>query len=238
MVKRSFYFYLSGFISLGLFSLVLSTFFYMIFLNKKLNSYALKKENYISISIVIPKIVQSTRSMDKQEKKRTKIVEEKQVKNINVEDLFNNVWTKDIVKEKQKKENTKRLLEIQKKIKTAELNKVESLKKKISAKNNKKSDKDAKLSTANEVNEYLAKINALVYQHFTPPLNSQGHSVKAVIELSVIGKVVNFRILNYSANEFLNKECEKIKERLKSVIFPINPQNKPSRTIVILTSKE
>ena len=210
----------------------------MIFLNKKLNSYALKKENYISISIVIPKIVQSTRSMDKQEKKRTKIVEEKQVKNINVEDLFNNVWTKDIVKEKQKKENTKRLLEIQKKIKTAELNKVESLKKKISAKNNKKSDKDAKLSTANEVNEYLAKINALVYQHFTPPLNSQGHSVKAVIELSVIGKVVNFRILNYSANEFLNKECEKIKERLKSVIFPINPQNKPSRTIVILTSKE
>ena len=102
----------------------------------------------------------------------------------------------------------------------------------------KQSDKNAKASSGDEVNEYLAKINALVYQYFHPPENSQGHSVKALIEISAIGKVKDFRILNYSSNENLNIECEKIKSRLMSVVFPRNPQSKSSRTIVILTSKE
>ncbi|RLA70493.1 MAG: hypothetical protein DRG30_09210, partial [Epsilonproteobacteria bacterium] len=100
------------------------------------------------------------------------------------------------------------------------------------------SDENNPASTANEVNEYLAKINALVYQHFNPPQNSQGNSVKAVIELSAIGKVLDFRILSYSSSNSLNQESDKVKESLKRVVFPVNPENKSSRTIVILTSKE
>ncbi len=94
------------------------------------------------------------------------------------------------------------------------------------------------MSTANAVNEYLAKIQALVYENFVPPPNSQGHTVKAVIELSAIGKVMDFRILTYSANSSLNDECDKIRDRLIGVLFPANPQNKSGSYIVMLTSKE
>jgi len=49
---------------------------------------------------------------------------------------------------------------------------------------------------------------------------------------------MDFRILNYSANDALNSEVDKIKNRLKSVVFPINPQNRSFNTKVILKSKE
>ena len=98
--------------------------------------------------------------------------------------------------------------------------------------------KSSKTSTASEVNEYLAKIQALVYEYFYPPQNSQGNSVKAVIELSAIGKVYDFRILRYSSNSELNSECDKIKERLSTVVFPKNPDNTSGTYIIILTSKE
>ena len=84
----------------------------------------------------------------------------------------------------------------------------------------------------------MAIIQALVYKHFFPPQNSQGYSVKAVIVLSAIGKVMDFRILNYSSNNNLNDECDKVKNRLMGVVFPINPQNKSGNYIIILTSKE
>jgi len=93
-------------------------------------------------------------------------------------------------------------------------------------------------SSGSEVNEYLAKIQALVYKYFNVPPNSEGYSVMAYIELNSIGKVMDFRILNYSANDALNSEVDKIKNRLKSVVFPINPQNRSFNTKVILKSKE
>ena len=93
-------------------------------------------------------------------------------------------------------------------------------------------------STSPDVNEYLAKIQAIVYQYFHVPSNSQGNSVKTVIELNSLGKVIDFRVLTYSANESLNSEVDRIGERLKYVVFPKNPQNKSSRTIIILVSKE
>jgi len=56
--------------------------------------------------------------------------------------------------------------------------------------------------------------------------------------INTLGRLVDFRILTYSENQALNDEVDKIKQRLQSVIFPINPQNKSSDTIVILRSKE
>ena len=93
-------------------------------------------------------------------------------------------------------------------------------------------------STADEVNEYLARIQAIVYSHFRVPVNSEGNSVKTVIELNTLGKVLDFRVLNYSPNEALNAEADKIRERLIYITFPKNPEKKSSRTIVILISKE
>ena len=233
------YFLVSGFISISFFIFFVSLFLYMMLSNSKVTDFALNKDNYISISletVQIPtKQVKKTKTIPNVEQKS---IEE--VKEIDIGDLFSDVWTKDIkIKKEEKKVDNKRLELINKKIKTSKENVVEPITEVI--KNNEADITDTqnkKSSTANEVNEYLAKIQALVYKHFSPPQNSQGNSVKAVVHLSAIGKALDFRILNYSTNDALNKECDKIKDRLMSVVFPINPQNKSGNYIIILTSKE
>ena len=41
-----------------------------------------------------------------------------------------------------------------------------------------------------------------------------------------------------SANTYLNEECDKIKERLLGINFPVNPDNKSGNYIIKLTAKE
>ena len=221
----------------------------MMFSSSKTKTFALKKDNYISISL------SSVKTQIKSVKKDVAKPVKKIIKKTSIEDspiaeapevdignLFSDVWTQDIKKinKKVKKIDNKRYQKIEKRIKTLKVTNKASVASQVINKINTKeiSDKNTNASTANEVNEYLAKIQALVYQYFYPPQNSQGHSVKAVIELSSIGKVLDFRILNYSANQALNEECDKIKSRLIGVVFPVNPQNKSDNYIVILTSKE
>ncbi len=240
MDNNSKYFYLSGFISLSLFTLFLFSFAFVLFKPTLAKTFALKKDNYISISLEIPKI--QSRDAKKVQKSTTLTTSTPVAsKNVDINNLFNDVWTKKIVhkKEKPKTFNNKRLLEIQKKIKKTQNKTVESLSEKVNNLESVKTNNENKASsTAEQVNEYLAKIQAIVYQYFKVPANSEGSSVKTVIELNSLGKVLDFRILSYSDNEALNREADKIKERLFSVIFPKNPQKKSSRTIVILISKE
>ena len=233
-------FYLSGLISLGLFTLFLTLAVTMLFTPSKINSFALKKDNFISISLEIPK----QKSVQQKKQEQAPAVSEPVVtpqKNIDVNNLFSDVWTKKITPKKEtiKKQNPRKFLELQKKIKTSKENDVKSISEKVnnldSVKTNRESDAS---STAQEVNEYLAKIQAIVYQYFHVPANSAGSSVKTVIELNSLGKVIDFRVLNYSSNSDLNAEVDKIKSRLKHIIFPKNPSNRSSRTIVILISKE
>lgn len=186
----------------------------------------------------MPKIQTSTKkSVVTPIKEQNSVVEPNDV---NIDDLFSDVWTKSIKSQKSKEKiDNKRLQDIQKKSKIIEKDSTKPLEEKSENTNiADKSDDTKKVSTANEVNEYLAKIQALVYENFIPPQNSQGHTVKAVIELSAIGKVMDFRILTYSNNSSLNDECDKIKDRLMGVLFPINPQNKSGNYIIMLTSKE
>lgn len=214
----------------------------MMFSKTKVKSFALKKENYISISLETPKIKKTT--VEKKEKTKVEKIQttSKEIsENIDVNKLFDDVWAKKITpkKIKQKPKNTKRLMEIQKSIKKSENKKVKSLSKEIENIDKINNEKESKSSSGgNEVNEYLAKIQALVYKYFNVPPNTQGHSVKTVIELSALGKVIDFRVLSYSNNQALNDEVDRIKQRLKNVVFPVSPQNKSTKTIVIITSKE
>jgi periplasmic protein TonB len=208
------------------------------FSTNELKTYALNKDDFISVSVDVSKVV-TKKDNTKANVAPKEIQSKKPTKDIDVEDLFSDVWTKDIKKIKQKPVNSKRIKEIQKRIKTSKKNDVESISEKFNTlKDAQKSDQNTKTSSGNEVNEYLAKINALVYQHFNPPQNSQGNTVTAVIELSALGKLLDFRILSYSSSESLNQECDKIKARLMRVVFPINPNNKSSRTTVLLKSEE
>ncbi|MCF6310100.1 MAG: TonB C-terminal domain-containing protein [Sulfurimonas sp.] len=213
----------------------------MLVSSDKVKSFALKKDNYISVSLITPKISSNSakKSVQKQiVKEKVKAVETKE---IDIDNLFSDVWTKSIKKTEktEKKVNKRRLLEIQKKINKSNENRVESISKKLQRMDAPKvKNESVKTSTASEVNEYLAKIQALVYEYFYPPQNSQGNSVEAIIELSPIGKVYDFRILRYSSSSELNSECDKIKDRLMGVIFPENPDNSSGTYTITLTSKE
>ena len=241
MDKNNQYFYISGFLSFLLFSFFISIALYMLVVSEKPKIFALQKDNYISISIDMS--IKQAKTPKKNVPKA--IVEESIVqpktKNVNIDNLFSDVWTKEIKNTKpiQKKVDTRRLQEISKKTKIAKENKVESVSDMFKNINTKqKSDESSSESKAFEVNEYLAKIQALVYKYFYPPTNSQGNSVKAVITISTIGKVQDFRILNYSTNEELNAECDKIKNRLINVVFPKNPDNKSGTYTITLISQE
>ena len=236
MDKNNNYFILGGVISFSLFFLFIALFAVMMFSVKENKIYAFKKDKFIAVSIVMPKKSATATSKQAAPKATSKSI----TPDIDVNELFSNVWTQKIShKQKPKKINSKRIQDIAKKIKTAEKNSVDSISEKIENLDAKEADKDQEqLSTGNAVNEYLAKIQAIVYQHFQVPPNTEGNSVKTVIELDPLGRMTDFRILNYSSNEALNEEADKIKERLKNVVFPKNPLNKSSRTIVVLISKE
>lgn len=247
------YFLASGGISLAFFSFVLGSFFYVIAHNSKTKIYALEKNEHISVSIDLSKIKTTAKESRNKtidlppvEIPQEEPVEDKpeitKAKNINIDDMFSSVWTKDIKKQKPKEKviDTKRKQEIAKRIKTIDTNKAKPVNQKLEDISLEKG-KDLKTensSSGNEVNEYNAKIEAIVYQNFNPPANSEGLSVRAVIELNAIGNMIDFRILNYSENQLLNEECDKIKNRLRGVLFPKSPNNKTQRITVILISKE
>lgn len=221
MANNNSYFYISGFISISLFSFFSIIVLYMMISTSKANLFALKKDTFISISLEVAEIqIDSPKSTEKP-------------KDVNIDDLFSDVWTKKIDKKKkvEKKIDNKRLLDIRKKSKKIEIKSEKVISPSIDSNKN---DEQKKSSSADEVNEYLAKIQALVYQNFIPPPNSQGHSVKAVIELTSLGKLIDFRILVYSQNSSLNDECDKIKKRLSSTLFPANLKNESFRATINL----
>ena len=200
--------------------------------------FAMKKDKFISVSIDIAPSKSVKRKSSSQSKSVTQAAPTVS-EDVDVNDLFSDVWTKKIVKPKPKAQHNRRLDTLTKKIQTTQQNDVIPVSEKLSEIQENQKDAQAKSpSTATEVNEYLAKIQAIVYEHFHVPANTQGSSVKAVIELNALGKMLDFRILNYSSNDALNKEADRIKERLRGVIFPLNPNHTTSRTIVILKSKE
>jgi protein TonB len=232
------YFILSGFISFGLFFLFLTLFAYMMFSGLKNRSFGMTKKSYISVSMIVPKESSSKTLKKSAAQKQIEQKHEKQPKEIDVNDLFSDVWTPKIKKVPKRKVNSKRLNDIAKKLKTLDK---KNIKKSSDAKNVSESTatKDAQAtSSGTEVNEYFAKIQAIVYEHFHVPPNSEGESVQAVIELDAFGKMIDFRIVRYSANDLLNEEVDRIKERLRNVIFPKNPKNRSSKIDVILRSKE
>ena len=176
MANNNSYFITSGFISFSLFALCIALFMQMMFGSSKIDAFALKKDNYISVSIEItpPAAKKKLKSVN------TPVVQtptKEEVKDVNIDDLFSDVWTKKIKKvtKKKKKIDTKRLQQIQKKIKVTKNNSVKSISKKVNEMESlSKDDKNKKSSTGDEVNEYLAKIQALVYRYFYPPQKSEG----------------------------------------------------------------
>ena len=234
MVREEKYFYISGFISLSIFLTFLFLFAGLLFSVNTTKTYGLKKDNFVSISLATPVMIKQL--SQKKSTQAISIPESSEVsKNVDVNDLFSDVWTQKINHTKPKEVNSKRMQEISKRVQTSKQKEVASLSDKIQSIDTSTNDKERQSSSsAEEVNEYLAKIQAIVYDSFSPPMNSEGNVVKIVIEIDPIGKMLDFRVLNYSSNEALNNEADRMKQKLSSVIFPKNPEHQKSRVIIQL----
>ena len=101
----------------------------MLFSSNKINSFALQKDNYISISldISLPQIKTYTKNIKTKTEVNDAVVLPDQ--EVDVDNLFSDVWTKSIKIKKQKKKKTdnKRLQEIQKRVKTITDNDVKDI---------------------------------------------------------------------------------------------------------------
>ena len=228
------YFYLSGLLSFSLFFIFAVFFILLLFKSSHTTSYALKKDTFIAVNVVLNNETQI------HPKKQTAVLQPKKTtsaenRNVDVNDLFSDVWTQKIDTTTQpKKANSKRIQEIAKRIPTKKKTTASSLSEKLQDIQEIKSSAKQTTSSAQEVNEYLAKIQAIVYKNFYPPVNSQGNVVRVIIELDPFGKMRDFRVLNYSGNEALNREVDSMKQRLVSVLFPKNPDNQQFRAIINL----
>ena len=182
MGRENPYFIISGFISLSLFSLFHFLFFYMMLSKTEVRTFALKKDNYISISLdIVPSPTKTIKKIISIPKKEVQSVKETQ--EVDIGDLFSDVFTKDISKiVKKKKIDNKRLELIQKKIKKSTNNTVKEVSQAITNNDANVVDTQTKKSSSgDEVNEYFAKIQGIIYKYFIPPANSGGNTVKIII---------------------------------------------------------
>ncbi|NOQ30969.1 MAG: hypothetical protein GQ570_07605 [Helicobacteraceae bacterium] len=251
MANNDRYFYISGFISLIFIFFVVFLFAYMLIASNKIRSFALKKDNYIAISLNIAPstskaFTQKSKNRVKPERKKEEISEKiAKLKTQDISSLFSSVKTQK-VKQKPKKPkkvvDLKRLASLSKRIKTSTKNDVEKISKKVKKLKLSKSSVEVSSasasSSATHVDEYLAKIQVFVYNNFYPPASTEGSSAKIRIWLNENGKLSDFRILAKSNNSSFNEEVELLKERLNSLTFPRHPRLEKSVIDIILTAKE
>ncbi|NPA66573.1 MAG: TonB C-terminal domain-containing protein [Epsilonproteobacteria bacterium] len=240
--EDKFFFLLAAFLSLLIFGLFLFGFIYLLFVQNNIQKYGFEKKKYFSVSIdikqnikkTIPKKATKKKTITKKKKiKKKQVVDPTISEDIAVDDLFDTVWTKKVTPSKKIKRDHKKLAQIEETFSYEKIEKKEPLQQ-----NSQKTKEESKSSSAEVVNKYLATIHAIVYEHFFPPQNTQGLEVKVVIELSSLGKMLDFRVLNYSTNSLLNQEVDQIKQRLKTVLFPKNPNNTKARVIIILKPQD
>ncbi|MEN8146793.1 MAG: TonB C-terminal domain-containing protein [Campylobacterota bacterium] len=253
------YFYISGLISLTLFSAVILLFTLVVLHKSSIDTFAMQEDNYISVSIDMDLVVPTLNEArpDPKPTPKQEIIPEPEPEpaveeiestpdpvNTDVSSLFDDVWTQSAdtkVEKKEEKVDTKRLAAIEKRIKTKETKQSQKASDKIKTLELVKPSIEvvgASVSTAPEVNKYLAKIHALVKSKFYPPASSEGESAKVRVNIDANGNVTNYRVLVYSGVNIFNEEVDRLKSRLQRMTFPKNPDGKSISLEIILTVED
>ncbi len=253
------YFYISGFISLSLFSAVILLFALVVLHKSSIDTFAMQEDNYISVSLNMDVVVPTKNDAKPvpEPTPKQEIIPEPEPEpaveeiestpepvNTDVSSLFDDVWTQSAdtkVEKKEEKVDTKRLAAIEKRIKTKETKKSQKASDKIKTLELVKPSIEvvgASASTAPEVNKYLAKIHAQVKSKFYPPASSEGSSAKVRVKLDANGNVTSYRVLVYSGSNIFNEEVDRLERRLKRMTFPKNPDGKSISLEIILTVEE
>lgn len=245
-VQSRAYFIISGIISFVILFIAFAASVYILFTNEKIKTYALKKDNFISISLNnIPK---TTKKVIKKsvKKKVVKKVIDTPIIDEDIGSLFSNVATKKIIHKKReikKRRIDKNILEaVNKEFNTLKENKVDNnISKKLEElklRNSKVALVNQKASTALDINEFLASLQAFIYDKFYPPVNSSGNSAVVRIWISKESTLSRFIIIAPSNNDYFDDEIKSLERRLSSVKFPTNPQKKEMVIDITLVAKE
>lgn len=238
------YFFISGIISFSFFALILIAFGYTMITSEKIEQFALTQSQYVSISLDIatpepmaeplPEVSEVTPSPDKAPEPVPEKVPE-------ISDLFSSVKPEKI---QQKEDESVKRLEVLSALEQKMANRAQKtpqLADKV--KNTSLAKPSIKIiansgSTGPLVNEYHAKIQALIYSNYYPPSGSQGQTARIRINVNASGKLTAFRVLAYSGNSSFNSEVDWLKDRLRNVMFPLHPDGKDTVLEIILTAKE
>jgi protein TonB len=242
------YFFLSGLISITFFVVLLFLVGFSLIISPKIEQFALTKSQFISVSIEINDKKVTEKSEPEPQVSSSKpisepVIEEPTVKPKSIpeiSDLFSKVKPEKI--EKKPREEAKRneqLNALEKELLTHKeasrftdkVNKVDLVKPSI------------KMivqggSTGPLVNEYHAKIQALVYTYFRPPAGTAGEVARVRMNISASGKLIGYKVISYSGNSPFNSEVDWLKDRLNSIRFPDHPDGKDTVLDFILTAKE
>jgi len=214
----------------------------------KVHSFAFNKQQQITVSIVsipaprrtqseMPKVQQKTQSDSKA------AVEPEPVEDI--ASLFSSVNTHKIQHSKKtdkiREDEKRRMALLQRRIKKIEKSDTTNSKSVIEPLQliSPVNVKGANAASGGEiVDKYYARIQALIYQHFFPPLNSEGAVAIVRIELTAEGRLSGYTILKRSGEHFFDREAEALQSRLENVDFSPSPSGKRSVLDVRLISKE
>ncbi|HZF69252.1 TonB C-terminal domain-containing protein [Sulfuricurvum sp.] len=240
------YFFLSGLISITLFAFLLFLAGYNFIFSPKVEQFAMTKSEFISVSLAVnnTKSTEHTEPSPKVEESEPAPEPEKPAvqpeKVPEISDLFAQVKPqKTIKKPLEDNKQNEQLNKLEKELLTHKdmpnftdkVNKVELAKPSV------------KMvvqggSSGPIVNEYHAKIQALVYTNFHPPAGSAGAVARVRMNISGSGKLISYRILSYSGNSSFNNEVDWLRDRLSTIRFPEHPEGKDTVLECILTAKE
>jgi hypothetical protein len=250
------YFFLSGFISLVFFALLVILVGYSILTTAKIEQFAMVKSDFVSVSIALSETPAEPQTLSEPLETPSEPIEEPVEERVEekplppqqkaaeevpeIANLFSQVKSQN--EPKKKPDDTKRredLSALEKEIMTSK----QQQRFTDRVKNIELIKPGMKMvvqggSTGPVVNEYHAKIQGMIHANFHPPAGSEGEKARVLIQISAEGKLISYRIIAYSGNPGLNGEVDWLKERLAALRFPSHPENKEAVLECILTAKE
>ena len=242
-------FVFSGIASFLFFILIVFILFWKATVLKKPLSFALVKSDVISVSLdttrAAEKAVEASQSdatpveeVEEVTPPTAKAVKTKDESVPEITDLFSNV--KAVHTPKETKKSTKELSELsvleEKVLSTKRSSQLFEKAKSIDL-----AKPGVKMVTASSgplVNEYYAKVQGIIYSQFHPGAGTEGFSARVRIVLSADGKLESYRIVSSSGSAVFNAEVDWLKERLRQVSLPKNPNGTEAIFEIILTAKD
>lgn len=242
------YFFLSGLISISLFSLLLFVIGYSVLTSVKIEQFAMTQSEFVSVAIDISEAPARTETLAEKAKPAVEPVEEKpaplEAKKAEtvpeISDLFSQVKPQNEPKKKSddpKKREDFTALEKEIMAPTEKQRFTDKVKSVVLSQPGMKMTVQGG-STGPVVNKYHAKIQGLIHANFHPPAGSAGQKARVLIKISAAGKLISYKVIAYSAHAELNSEVDWLKERLDTVVFPNHPEGRDTELDIILTPEE